>query len=413
MKKRFLLAALTAFLLLSTPGDAGPGPRTLLAGSRGFSLIQWEITAFPEKWLNYVKGFIGLGSDSATLEEVEEFFAVGQDLRRAEDDLERAVTLGEGDIEDLHQALNGAEEEWARRRSSVEQTIEGLISSVVRDMRLTMKPLGIKELQFPPVDIRFGDSPRVLILSPRNRIERQFAYLLETDISVLAIEELEDAFLARQDLSALVVPPGGLATYPAVISPFYSLDFTLKTIAHEWSHHYLMFYPLGRSYFGSDGRMITVNETLAELIGKEVSREAYFRLTGERLPELPKNDGSQPPPSADDPDRFDFNSEMRETRLRVDDLLAEGQVEEAETYMEERRQVFLANGYLVRKLNQAYFAFYGLYAASSASSSPVGNELEDLRTRFETLEEMVEAIRQVGSYESYSKVLEENGVSLP
>ncbi len=45
-----------------------------------------------------------------------------------------------------------------------------------------------------------------------------------------------------------------------------------------------------------------------------------------------------------------------------DELLAAGKIEEAEAYMEARRQVFWDNGYAIRKLNQAYFAFYGAYA---------------------------------------------------
>jgi len=56
---------------------------------------------------------------------------------------------------------------------------------------------------------------------------------------------------------------------------------------------------------------------------------------------------------------------MRETRIRVDKLLAQGRIEEAEAYMEERRQEFVAHGYYIRKLNQAYFAFHGAYADTS------------------------------------------------
>ena len=45
------------------------------------------------------------------------------------------------------------------------------------------------------------------------------------------------------------------------------------------------------------------------------------------------------------PGQFDYNREMRQTRLRVDELLAEGKVEEAEAYMEERRQLFVEQGH--------------------------------------------------------------------
>jgi hypothetical protein len=49
---------------------------------------------------------------------------------------------------------------------------------------------------------------------------------------------------------------------------------------------------------------------------------------------------------------------MHVTRLTVDELLAEGKIDEAESYMEERRRIFWDNGFQhLRKLNQAYFAF--------------------------------------------------------
>jgi hypothetical protein len=72
----------------------------------------------------------------------------------------------------------------------------------------------------------------------------------------------------------------------------------------------------------------------------------------------------------------DFNAEMRKLRLEVDALLAEGKVDEAEALMEETRLYLAENGVVIRKLNQAYFAFYGTYADSSASSDPIGPKLE-------------------------------------
>ena len=66
---------------------------------------------------------------------------------------------------------------------------------------------------------------------------------------------------------------------------------------------------------------------------------------------------------------------MGETRRTADELLAEGRIEEAEAYMEARRQIFVANGYRLRVLNQAYFAFHGAYAdvaGGAAGSDPIG-----------------------------------------
>src|SRR3989304_1157988 len=72
---------------------------------------------------------------------------------------------------------------------------------------------------------------------------------------------------------------------------------------------------------------------------------------------------------------------MHATRVMVDALLAEGRVEEAEAYMETQRQMFWDNGYPIRRLNQAYFAFYGAYAdepGGPAGEDPVGEAVRDL-----------------------------------
>ena len=70
---------------------------------------------------------------------------------------------------------------------------------------------------------------------------------------------------------------------------------------------------------------------------------------------------------------------MRKTRLEADRLLAEGKIDEAEKYMESQRRVLVENGYAIRKLNQAYFAFHGSYAVGAAATDPIGGKLRLLR----------------------------------
>ena len=99
--------------------------------------------------------------------------------------------------------------------------------------------------------------------------------------------------------------------------------------------------------------------------------------------------------------RNDFRREMHATRLRVDDLLERGRIEEAEAYMESRRQVFVEEGYPIRKLNQAYFAFYGTYADNPASVSPIGQEVDRLREISGSLGEFVRTMSGFGSYQEF------------
>ena len=108
---------------------------------------------------------------------------------------------------------------------------------------------------------------------------------------------------------------------------------------------------------------------------------------------------------------FDFSQEMRKTRLRVDDLLAEGRIEDAETYMEERRELFVENGHPIRKLNQAYFALNGNYAQGPASSSPIGGELQRFREQMPDLESFVSAMSGVSSYREFLDMLDEGYVA--
>ena len=98
---------------------------------------------------------------------------------------------------------------------------------------------------------------------------------------------------------------------------------------------------------------------------------------------------------------------MHSTRLRVDELLAGGLIEEAEAYMEERRQLFVEHGFSIRKLNQAYFAFHGTYAESPTSVSPIAGELRELREAGGDLRSFIRLVSAVSSYPEFRAVLED------
>ncbi len=101
---------------------------------------------------------------------------------------------------------------------------------------------------------------------------------------------------------------------------------------------------------------------------------------------------------------FDFGREMDTTRRRVDELLAAGEVEQAEAYMEERRRLFVANGCVIRKLNQAYFAFYGGYQAGggvpgAGGGDPIGPAVQEIYDRSPSLREFVTIMRHITTRE--------------
>ena len=100
---------------------------------------------------------------------------------------------------------------------------------------------------------------------------------------------------------------------------------------------------------------------------------------------------------------------MHTTRVKADELLSQGKVEEAEAYMEQRRLIFWENGYLIRKLNQAYFAFHGAYAdvpGGAAGEDPVGPAVRALREQSTSLAEFINTIGWMTSFEQLQKAIQ-------
>lgn len=284
-------------------------------------------------------------------------------------------------------SLPRTDPEAQRLENQVERVIEGRIDATLRDLGIHAGPTWPRTI-FPFVDIELASSPQVLVESPRSKIERVRADLLRPDLTQqqsIAIEKRSER--ERPDRRALVVPSGGVATYPAVVTNDGDYADTVATAAHEWTHHYLTFYALGRSYFTSRDSE-TINETVADLIGDEVGA-----LILERWGDPTR---SAPPPPAS-PRRTDLNATLRALRTEVDGLLAAGKVDEAETRMETVRGDLVLRGTSIRVINQAFFAWYGTYAARPDSVDPLGAQLREIRERSGSLPEFVRAIREVTS----------------
>jgi hypothetical protein len=96
---------------------------------------------------------------------------------------------------------------------------------------------------------------------------------------------------------------------------------------------------------------------------------------------------------------------MRELRLQVDGLLAEGKVAEAEAAMEAKRAYLNENGITIRKINQAYFAFYGTYADSPQSSSPIGPKVNRVWELTGDVGTFLRAMRDVTSVADLDRVV--------
>jgi hypothetical protein len=89
-------------------------------------------------------------------------------------------------------------------------------------------------------------------------------------------------------------------------------------------------------------------------------------------------------------------------------MLAEGQIDQAEQYMEARRVFFWDNGYHIRKLNQAYFAFYGAYAdqpGGAAGEDPVGAAVRALRGESPDLAAFLNRISWMWTFEQLQQAV--------
>jgi hypothetical protein len=260
-----------------------------------------------------------------------------------------------------------------------------------------------------------------LIVAPRDHIHQIANVSVLPSLTLDEQIKLEDEVAHGLNVSTLVVGIGGVGVYPTMVTETTDLRWMLETIAHEWTHNYLNVRPLGLNY-STTPELRTMNETTASIAGNEVgnyvlqqyypemntssastARSARPNLISFHRSDLLSNRLDDPPP-------FDFRAEMHETRVTADELLAQGKIQEAESYMEARRQIFWQNGYLLRKLNQAYFAFHGAYAdvpGGAAGEDPVGPAVRALREQSASLEDFINTIAWMTSFEELKQAIQQ------
>ena len=402
-RKAVLWALLvTAAFLMTGADSARRTPATTVGASYAFSIFRWEIANVPDKWTNLLREtfFTGRPTREQRRADLEEYLRAAQlarkEERRLDGRLVRAVSHA-GSVEELKQAreyLRQLLDTKNRLRPSAEEAVEAELDRVAKDEGLAW-PGGIT---FPPVDFRFEQPPTLLVTSRRDRLQVLEAVLLEPDLDVLVRDELEKILFEQYGVSALVDNLAGLATYPLLVSDLYPLRALLRVAAHEWLHAYFLFRPLGRNIYSSEA-MFSLNETIADVAGRDLGDTAFARMGGD----LSDNASRYLAPEQRDPV---FTREMRKTRETVEELLAEGEVEEAEEYLKRRWWDFRLGGYGLRKLNQAFFAFRGRYAEGPASVSPIGREVNEMRGYHDTVGSFIKTVAKLSSYEEFLDELE-------
>ena len=391
-------------------------PVELIASDHLFSIVRWEVKNFPQKWIHAL--WEAIPGNKPSREErliiIDDYFQLARKVQKEKDRIEgvlirRSATKGSAaaakELVPTTEALELVEKEKNALQGKAEEAVEAEISTLLAEMGFESR-IG---LIWPPVDIKFEKPPTLLVLSPRDKITLMGSVLLDPDLKGVERDRIETEILEKHNLVGLVDDLAGLATYPNIVSDLYTTRTIMRTAVHEWMHAYFFFKPLGKNLRKSD-TMFSINETTADIIGRELGDIVFERIGGD----LSISASRYAPAEDINPN---FTRVMRETRQRTEELLNEGKIEEAEQYMREQQWFLRLRGYGLRKLNQAYFAFRGRYAESPASTSPLGDQLKELRSLLPSAAAFINEISEVGSHQEFLDLLErkkvEAGVAPP
>ncbi len=355
------------------------------------SIVRWELNAFGG-WVSQIFRGKVTRADNGTAA-VTEYFATAERINRLVPAID-AIKTGDrhGDLASLEAELSKLRRQNTESTDTVEKILETQIRETLSQEGIFNPMVGLK-FGFPAVNFKLEAPPHLLVISPRDRIETVEKVTLVPGMSTEDMESIEDK-VDKLGVSSLVVEIGGFATYPSYVTTRGDLRFTLDSVAHEWVHLYLAFKPLGFRYLleqigiTHNYEIATMNESLASMVGREIGSMTYNRYYAQ---------GGTAKTAKEATSGFDFNQEMREIRRTVDSYLAQGQIEQAEKFMEEKRQYLSTKGYYIRKLNQAYFAYYGTYADSPASINPIGAELKKMRSQSASLKDFLDTVASMTS----------------
>jgi len=373
-----------------------------------FDFLGWTLRAIGVKLGQDSVGEVAYLSEPARSDLVRHYIDLLDRAQRLQSDVERIYA--DPSVADPEAASAAKRGELADLRREVEALKPAAEAILQEQAGVVLAEAGLTNLgaPFPPVAFHMSKLPLALVISPRSVIRQDALITLLPDLTIEQQVALEQAVERRLGVSALVVPIGGIGTYPTMVEETTALDWLAEVVVHEWTHNYLTLRPLGLSYDASPETR-TMNETTASLIGKAFGHALLARYYPERVPPEPAPPSLPPPPGAPpEPPAFDFNAEMHQTRVEVDRLLAEGKIEDAEAYMEQRRQRLVEHGYVIRRLNQAYFAFHGAYAdnpQSAAGADPVGEAVRELWARSPSAAAFLHKMAWMNSFDDLQRAL--------
>src|SRR5690606_21399250 len=187
-----------------------------IVSDQQFDYLGWELGALAAKASQTLWGTHALMTESDRSAFVRAYF---DDLRQANsldaqiDTLysDPAVTDPDAASTDLRTERDALRLSLSERQNTAEAILEGQVAAVLVD-----EGFGTLGQLLPPMAMRFTRVPNLVIVSPRDKIEMQ----VSINVNAMPVEQriaLEQAIEDKLDVSALVVPLGGIALYPAMI----------------------------------------------------------------------------------------------------------------------------------------------------------------------------------------------------
>ena len=273
--------AATVLLLTSANPRATTEQDRVRAFTRNieFDYVSWMANAARLKVQQASVGVPGYLDREAGRIVVSDYLQVTQQLMRSEDALNRIysdASIPDKPAASLHikQELQWLQERQNQLAPLAEGVLQAQIAHVAADDGLTALGQPIPAVLFHSTAV-----PDALIVSPRDRIQQSENISIVAGLPVDQQSTLESGVESALDVSALVVPIGGVGVYPTMIMRTTDLNWLTSTIAHEWTHNYLEFRPLGLLYDKSP-ELRTMNETTADIVGTEIGGEVMRRFYG-------------------------------------------------------------------------------------------------------------------------------------
>ncbi len=267
---RLLLLFVLIAWLLDGEGLDESTPRARIYGltrHQSFDYIEWEIGALWAKARQELFGYAAYVPQDIQRDYLLDYFR---------DQGRYWALIGADDP--AHQAdIVALETDLHENRPLAEAIIESQVSAV-----LVEEGFGVLGQVLPPVSMHFLEVPDVLIVAPRDDIRQAFTLTL----NAMTFEErvaLERTIAANVPERAVYITRiGGVGIWPAMIRETDRAVVAFEVTAHEWLHHYLVFFPLGINYFTHPDTRI-INETVATLFGDEIGNRVIERFYPEAL----------------------------------------------------------------------------------------------------------------------------------